>query len=148
MLDGREVRSYAIILSWPIQEHDISVAIIALETLWTSCCYYYKLHMPKSNTIVIWTRVFEWYNMWLGVDLRTDSKMTHVWKIGLHARTYANHSRFHSQCDWRTYMTHLNADKILHFDHELDIHMSSKNYEANSYIHDLDLLILLPILSP
>ena len=31
----------------------------------------------------------------------------------------------------------------LHFDNEYDIHMSSKNHEANGYRHNLDLLIIL-----
>ena len=36
----------------------------------------------------------------------------------------------------------LNELKCLHFHKERDIHMNSKNYEANDYIHDMELAII------
>ena len=40
-------------------------------------------------------------------------------------------------------MTYLAFElKILHFDNEYDIHMSSEKYEANANRHNLELLII------
>ena len=36
----------------------------------------------------------------------------------------------------------LDGHKNLHFDNEQDIHMSSKNDEANGYVHSLEMLII------
>ena len=36
----------------------------------------------------------------------------------------------------------LNEHMNLHFDNVWNIHMSSKNYQANGYMHNLDLLII------
>ena len=35
----------------------------------------------------------------------------------------------------------LSEYESLHFDNELDVHMSSEKIEANDYGHDLDLLV-------
>ena len=60
----------------------------------------------------------------------------------LRAQNRFNHSRLTSQNDLRDLYDRLMSTRILAFMHyEEDIHVRSKPYEANSYRHDLDLLI-------
>lgn len=37
-----------------------------------------------------------------------------------------------------------NENMILHFDSKFDVHTSSKTYEENGHMHNVDLFIVLP----
>ena len=64
-------------------------------------------------------------------------------EIGLRAQKYAKLYRLNSQHEWGgIYMT-LNEPVNLHFDDVLNIHMSSRKYEANGFWQNIDLLIIL-----
>jgi len=80
--------------------------------------------------------------MWLGMDLRTGTKNTSLKENGLHAQNMLTILGSIVNMIGVTYMT-LNEHENLHFDDEEDIYMSSKNYEANGYRHDLDSIIIL-----
>ena len=59
--------------------------------------------------------------MWLGVDLRTDSKKTCVEeRLDCMLKLCANHSRFDSRHDWgtcvTTYGTRIKGHENLHFE--------------------------------
>ena len=63
---------------------------------------------------------------------------------GWHALKYDNHSRLEIKDDWEggKCIWSFNEHKILHFDNEKDIHMSSKNDGECASNLDLDLLTI------
>ena len=100
-----------------------------------------RIRGKLDHIAIIWTAIFGWC-MWLDVDLRTDTKKASCVSKWLdYVFKYANYSRLHRHHD-QGLIWPLNEPKNLHFDNESDIHMSSKNYEANGYGQDLDLPIM------
>lgn len=74
--------------------------------------------------------------MWLGVDPKIGAKRDIPLKdIELHAHNY--------QPDLEIPTWPLNGHENTHSDKEQDTRTSSNNYEANGYMYDLDLLIIL-----
>ena len=68
----------------------------------------YKIDMPNSNIVTIWT-IFS--GMWLGVDLRTNTKKTYV-SIGLSVQIMLTILRLHGQHDWENLYHHLLDTRI------------------------------------
>ena len=109
-----------------------------LTTRHCSC----KVDMPKSNLTIIWALYVS--GMWLGLDMRIGTKKTCVQRRLTTCSKYVNHCRLNAQHDWRCVwgegrgggrpLWSLNEQENLNFDNEWDIHMNSKNYEANDTI--------------
>ena len=70
--------------------------------------------------------------IWLGVDIRTNTKK-HMYLKKTTCLEYDNYSSLNRQ----------HEHEIVHINNEEDIHTSSKNYAANDCGHDSECLIIL-----
>jgi hypothetical protein len=100
----------------------------------------HKVGVPKSNIARIWTPTFEWYEVRCGSRNRHQKDMC-LKEIRLRAQNLLIFLGSVVNMIEGSCMT-ITDHESLHFDNELDIHMSSENYEANDYGHNLDLLII------
>ena len=109
-----------------------------------------KVDVLKSNKVLIWTPVFEWY------VARCRSKNGHqkdmrIKEIGLRAQNMPTilGSRLNRQHNWgeRGHIWPFNEHYNVHFDNEHHIHTRSRNYKANSYMRDLDFASYLALIA-
>ena len=89
--------------------------------------------MHRLNIPIIWTSVFE-----LDVDPRTGTtKASYVKERLDQVLTICYHSRFSMSTPLGDLCGHLMQMRILTFDIEYDIHISSENHEGNGYGYKL-----------
>ena len=81
--------------------------------------------------------------LWLGVDLRADTKKTRFERDWSTCSRYAIHSRLNRQHDWDDLHDNCMGTRIFTLIMNEDILMTSKEDETNECGHDLDLLITL-----
>ena len=97
--------------------------------------------MPISNIAISWTLIFEWHVIKLGCKNRHPKDMCDK-EIRFHAQNLLTIQGLTCNMIGGTYMTGCMISTRIFILIVKDIHMSSKNNDANRYGSDLDLLII------